>query len=97
MQIIERIGVEAIESHIRELTEHLIAGALQIGCNVITPLKPSQRAALVTIRVERCACAGWAAAPALQGGQLLLQRVRVGLVPRPYSYPARSPPMPSWA
>jgi selenocysteine lyase/cysteine desulfurase len=65
MQIIERIGVEAIESHIRELTEHLIAGALQIGCNVITPLKPSQRAALVTIKsndvhalVERLAVRG---------------------------------------
>ena len=65
MQIIERIGVEAIESHIRELTENLIAGAMRMGANVITPLKPSQRAALVTIKsndvhalVERMAARG---------------------------------------
>ena len=50
MQIIERIGVEAIESHIRELTEHLIAGAMRMGAHVITPLRPSQRAALVAIK-----------------------------------------------
>jgi len=50
MQIVERIGVEAIEGHIRELTDHLIAGAMRQGCNVVTPLKPSQRGALVTIK-----------------------------------------------
>src|SRR6266508_3853569 len=50
MQIIERIGVEAIEGHIRELTDHLIGGAMRQGYNVVTPLKPSQRGALVTIK-----------------------------------------------
>ena len=50
MRIVERIGVEAIEGHVRELTEHLIAGAMRLGCNVVTPLKPSQRGALVTIK-----------------------------------------------
>jgi selenocysteine lyase/cysteine desulfurase len=50
MEIIQRIGVEAIEGHIRALTEHLIAGAIRMGCRVVTPLKPSQRGALVTIK-----------------------------------------------
>jgi selenocysteine lyase/cysteine desulfurase len=50
MQIIERIGVEAIEGHIRELTDHLIGGAMRQGYNVVTPLKPSRRSALVTIK-----------------------------------------------
>jgi selenocysteine lyase/cysteine desulfurase len=50
MRIVERIGVEAIEGHIRELTEHLIAGAMRLGCNVVTPLKPSQRGPLITIK-----------------------------------------------
>jgi selenocysteine lyase/cysteine desulfurase len=65
MRIVEQIGVEAIEGHIRELTEHLIAGAMRMGCNVITPLKPSQRGALITIKstdvhalVERLAARG---------------------------------------
>lgn len=50
MELVQRIGVEAIESHVRELTDHLIRGALRLGCNVLTPLKPSQRGALVTIK-----------------------------------------------
>jgi selenocysteine lyase/cysteine desulfurase len=50
MQLLERIGVEAIESHVRELTDHLIAGAMRAGYNVVTPLKPSRRGALVTIK-----------------------------------------------
>jgi selenocysteine lyase/cysteine desulfurase len=50
MQLVERIGVEAIEAHIRELNDHLIAGAMREGFNVVTPLKPSRRGALITIK-----------------------------------------------
>jgi selenocysteine lyase/cysteine desulfurase len=50
MEIVQRIGVEAIEGHIRDLTDHLISGAMRMGCRVVTPLKPSQRGALITIR-----------------------------------------------
>jgi selenocysteine lyase/cysteine desulfurase len=50
MQIVERIGVEAIEAHVRELTDHLIAGAMREGFSVVTPLKPSRRGALITIK-----------------------------------------------
>jgi selenocysteine lyase/cysteine desulfurase len=50
MAIVQQIGVEAIEGHIRELTDHLIGGAMRMGCNVLTPIKPSQRGALVTIK-----------------------------------------------
>jgi selenocysteine lyase/cysteine desulfurase len=50
MQIVERIGVEAIEAHVRELNDHLISGAMREGFNVVTPLKPSRRGALITIK-----------------------------------------------
>jgi selenocysteine lyase/cysteine desulfurase len=50
MDIVQRIGVESIEAHVRELTDHLITGALRMGCNVVTPLKPSQHGALITIK-----------------------------------------------
>lgn len=50
MAIVARIGVEAIEAHVRELNDHLIGGAMRLGCNVVTPLRPSQRAALITIK-----------------------------------------------
>jgi selenocysteine lyase/cysteine desulfurase len=50
MQIIQGSGVEAIEMHIRELTAHLIGGAMRMGCHVVTPLMPSQRGALVAIK-----------------------------------------------
>jgi selenocysteine lyase/cysteine desulfurase len=52
MDIIQRIGVESIEAHVRELTDHLITGALRMGCNVVTPLKPSQHGALITIKAN---------------------------------------------
>ncbi len=50
MQIIEQVGVEAIESHIRELTEQLIDGAVWMGCQVVTPVEPGRRGALVAIK-----------------------------------------------
>jgi len=50
VQFVERIGVEAIEAHVRELTDHLIGGAMRAGFNVVTPLQPSRRGALVTIK-----------------------------------------------
>jgi selenocysteine lyase/cysteine desulfurase len=50
LQLVERIGVEAIEAHVRELNDHLIGGALRAGFNVVTPLQPSRRGALITIK-----------------------------------------------
>jgi selenocysteine lyase/cysteine desulfurase len=48
--MIQRAGLEAIESHIRELTDHLISGALRQGHNVVTPLKPGRRGALIALK-----------------------------------------------
>jgi selenocysteine lyase/cysteine desulfurase len=48
--MIQHIGLEAIESHIRELTDHLIVGAMRQGHNVVTPLKPTRRGALITLK-----------------------------------------------
>ncbi|MDQ4074867.1 MAG: aminotransferase class V-fold PLP-dependent enzyme, partial [Chloroflexota bacterium] len=50
LALIQRVGAEAIECQIRELTDHLISGAMRQGFNVVTPLKPSRRGALVTIK-----------------------------------------------
>lgn len=50
IELVQRAGPEAIEAHVRELNDHLIAGALRLGCNVVTPLHPSQRGALVAIK-----------------------------------------------
>jgi selenocysteine lyase/cysteine desulfurase len=50
LQLVQRIGVEAIEAHVRELNDQLIAGAMRLGFNVVTPLKPSRRGALITLK-----------------------------------------------
>jgi selenocysteine lyase/cysteine desulfurase len=50
MAMIQSIGLEGIESHIRELTDHLIVGAMRQGHNIVTPLKPGRRGALITLK-----------------------------------------------
>jgi len=65
MALVEQIGVPAIEAHIRELTDHLIAGATKLGWKVLTPRAPERRGAMVAVRsrdvhalVGRLAAAG---------------------------------------
>ncbi|RMF94300.1 MAG: aminotransferase class V-fold PLP-dependent enzyme [Nitrospinota bacterium] len=50
LDIIQRIGPAAIESHIAELTSHLITGALCQGYRIVTPLCPERHGALITLR-----------------------------------------------
>jgi selenocysteine lyase/cysteine desulfurase len=50
MAIVEQIGVPAIESHVRELTDHLIGGAAELGWSILTPRPPERRGAMVAIR-----------------------------------------------
>lgn len=50
MAIVEQIGVPAIEGHVRELTDHLIAGAAELGWAVVTPRAPERRGAMVAVR-----------------------------------------------
>ncbi len=48
--MVQTLGVEAIEAHVRELTSALIEGAMRAGFNVITPVQPKQHGALITVK-----------------------------------------------
>lgn len=50
LNLIQTLGVEAIEAYVQTLTEALIEGAMCAGYNVVTPVKPKQHGALVTIK-----------------------------------------------
>jgi len=50
LNMIQHLGVEAIEDHVQTLTEALIEGALCAGYNVVTPVQPKQHGALITIK-----------------------------------------------
>ena len=50
MSIIEEIGVEAIEAHVRGLNTQLIDGLEQLGASVVTPSDAAQRGPLVCVR-----------------------------------------------
>jgi len=52
MALVQQIGVANIEAHVRELTDHLIAGALELGCALATPQAPERRGAMVAIRAR---------------------------------------------
>ena len=53
LELLERIGLEAVHAHIERLCTHLIEGLLNQGCEVLTPLDPSARAGIVTFRHPR--------------------------------------------
>ncbi len=48
--LVQTLGVESIEASVRELTDALIEGTLRAGFNVVTPLQPKQRGALITVK-----------------------------------------------
>ncbi len=50
LNLIQTLGVEAIEAYVQTLTEALIEGALRAGYNVVTPLQPKQHGALITVK-----------------------------------------------
>jgi selenocysteine lyase/cysteine desulfurase len=50
MSIIEEIGVDAIELHVRGLNTQLIDGLQQLGASVVTPSDAAQRGPLVCVR-----------------------------------------------
>ena len=50
MSIIEEVGVEAIETHVRGLNTRLIEGLEELGGTVITPAEPSRRGPMVCVR-----------------------------------------------
>ncbi|MBX3085574.1 MAG: aminotransferase class V-fold PLP-dependent enzyme [Anaerolineae bacterium] len=52
LKLVKQIGIERIETHIRDLTDALIEGAMRAGFNVVTPLAPKNRGALVTLKAK---------------------------------------------
>lgn len=50
LNLVQALGIEAIEDYVQVLTEALIEGAMRAGYNVVTPVQPKQHGALVTIK-----------------------------------------------
>ncbi len=50
LNIVQTLGVEAIEACVQPLTEALIEGAMRAGYSVVTPVQPKQHGALITIK-----------------------------------------------
>jgi selenocysteine lyase/cysteine desulfurase len=49
ISLIEETGVDAIERHIAGLSEQLVAGLLDLGTQVVTPVDPTRRGPLVCV------------------------------------------------
>jgi kynureninase len=50
MALIEEVGIEAIETHVRGLNTRLIEGLIDLGATVVTPRDPAARGPLVCFR-----------------------------------------------
>src|SRR5205807_4477115 len=47
--LMQEIGIEETEAHVRELNDLLLAGLDELGAQVVTPRAPEQRGALVCV------------------------------------------------
>ncbi len=50
LNLVQTLGVEAIENYVQTLTEALIEGAMRAGFNIVTPVQRRQHGALITIK-----------------------------------------------
>ncbi|MGH2522941.1 MAG: aminotransferase class V-fold PLP-dependent enzyme [Anaerolineales bacterium] len=53
MKLIQSVGLEKIEAHIREITGAIKEGAMRRGFNLGTPVDPTRHGALVTLRSHK--------------------------------------------
>ena len=53
MKLIQSIGLEAIEAHIREITGAIKEGAMRRGFNLVSPVDPARHGALITLRSHK--------------------------------------------
>ena len=53
MKLIQSIGLERIEAHLREITGAIKEGAMRRGFNLVTPVDPTQHGALITLRSHK--------------------------------------------
>ncbi|HXV99834.1 MAG TPA: aminotransferase class V-fold PLP-dependent enzyme [Anaerolineae bacterium] len=55
IKLIQSIGLEKIEAHIREMTGAIKEGAMRRGFNLVTPVDPARHGALITLRSHNVA------------------------------------------
>jgi selenocysteine lyase/cysteine desulfurase len=53
IKLVQSVGVETIERHIRELTGALKEGLMQRGFNLVSPVDPDKHGALITVRSHK--------------------------------------------
>jgi len=53
MKLIQSIGLERIEAHLREITGAIKEGAMRRGFNLVTPVDPARHGALITLRSHK--------------------------------------------
>lgn len=53
IKLVQSVGVENIERHLRELTGALKAGIMQRGFNLVSPVDPDKHGALITVRSHK--------------------------------------------
>lgn len=53
MKLIQSVGLEEIEAHIRELTGAIKEGAMRRGFNLVSPVDPDKHGALITLRSQK--------------------------------------------
>src|SRR5260221_2670901 len=53
MKLVQSVGVEKIEAHIREITGAVKEGAMRRGFNLASPVDPAKHGALITLRSHK--------------------------------------------
>jgi selenocysteine lyase/cysteine desulfurase len=53
IKLIQSVGLETIESHLQEITGAIKTGAMKRGFNLVSPVKPEQHGALITLRSHK--------------------------------------------
>ena len=53
IKLVQSVGLDTIEAHLREMTGAIKAGAMKRGFNLVSPVKPEQHGALITLRSHK--------------------------------------------
>lgn len=53
VKLVQQVGLENIEAHLRELTSEIKAEAMRRGFNLVTPVDPAKHGALITLRSHK--------------------------------------------
>jgi selenocysteine lyase/cysteine desulfurase len=74
LRLINRLGPDAIERHIRRLTDHLIEGLRTLRARIVTPLEAAHRSGIVTFRFSNSSRKELALVERLLSQQILVSR-----------------------